>query len=313
MYRCKLNAYRIRRQANKHKRLLLCASCFIITWIALNETFAVKLIFEQECIESSKEKWITCLSSTLERWAHALSNKDAIRLYLDINSRCPKIRRVGHWQDGGWDVCVSDLPEDTSCIVYSFGINDDPSFDQNLVTRWPHCTVYAFDPSIGRKTGDTFLGNGIHFYNIGLGGHNYVSDRGWDMLELQSIMEMLGHEHIDLLKMDIEYSEWAVFRNLKEGKVLDHIDQMLAELHFFSASGNVENFQMLKWLREQGFDVFTRRENFRFGSLIDLSSADNDSVRSYNCLEVGWRRHRTSTGGALGGDDVNTPPFDLEK
>jgi len=291
-YRFKLLIYRARRRAFHHKCLLLTTACVLVTWIALNETFAVKLIFEQECFHWKSKSWKSCLSSTLERWSHALDNTQASKFYLNINSTCRKIRRVGHWQDGGWDVCVSDLPSSQEdCIVYSFGINDDPSFDVDLVKQWPHCTVYAFDPSIGRQTGDAFLGDHINFYNIGLGGHNYKNDRGWDMMDLESIMEMFRHKHVHILKMDVEYSEWQVLRNWRESNILGNIDQLLAELHFFTPSDFADNVASLQWLRQEGMNVFTRRENFRYSNLIDLPTADNkETVRTYSCLEVGWRR-----------------------
>ena len=129
---------------------------------------------------------------------------------------------IGHWiQDGGWNVCMDDfLPSQVydknpikstkyidprmgqACIVYSFGINDDPSFDIDLTTRWSDCTIYAFDPSIGRKTGDNFLGPNIKFYSIGLGGKDTSlqdESRGWEIMKLDSIMKMLniGEEHIE--------------------------------------------------------------------------------------------------------------------
>lgn len=303
LYRCKLCCYQLRRRAFQQKRFISVGAALIVTcWIALNETFALKLIFEQECLSRNYHSTGSCFSSTLERWSHFLSNKNAIKLHLDImNTSCRKKRRVGHWGDGGWDVCVSDLPSSQEeCIVYSFGINDDPSFDQDFVKRWPHCTVYAFDPSIGRQTGDTYFGNGIKFYNIGLGGHNYKSDRGWDMMDLESIMSMLHHEHVSVIKMDIEYSEWQVLRNWRESHLINKVDQLLAELHFFTPSDFDENIASLQWLREQGFGVFSRRENFRFGRLIDIP-ASSSTVRTYNCLEVGWRRttkdlHRLGSG-----------------
>jgi len=192
------------------------------------------------------------------------------------------------------------------CIVYSFGINDDPSFDHDVVTRWPECEVFAFDPSIGRRTGDTFLGDGIHFYNIGLGGYNTgvseTDERGWQIMTLGSIMEMLGHDRVDVLKMDIEGSEWDTWREWRNnagdgGNVGERIGQLLAEIHFsMNATVHREQVEQLDWFRrEVGWIPFTRSQNFRWSRVISIDASGigvdgGDVVRSTRCIEVGWRR-----------------------
>ena len=130
------------------------------------------------------------------------------------------------WEDGGWDVCEDLIPTSSQpCVVYSIGIEHDTSFDEDFVRRYPWCTVYAFDPTIERKTGDDFSAS-VKFFNIGLGPNdvglakmtdgtirddpNFV---GWSMMRLGTIMKMLGHEHVDVLKMDIEGSEWLTWKN----------------------------------------------------------------------------------------------------
>ena len=117
--------------------------------------------------------------------------------------------------------------------MYSVGINDETSFDEEFVRRWPWCKLFAFDPSIGRETGDTFMGRGISFYNIGLGTRSSVVKNGgvvWNMKSLDGIMDMLGHDHVDVLKVDIEGWEWAVFEEWA-GEL--KFTQLLAELHFW--------------------------------------------------------------------------------
>jgi hypothetical protein len=95
-------------------------------------------------------------------------------------------------------------------VVYSVGINDDTSFDREFVRRWPHCEVFAFDPSVGRETGDAWMGEGVSFFNLGLGDEDgrMGDGSGWELRTLGSLMLMLGHEHVDVLKMDIEGGEW---------------------------------------------------------------------------------------------------------
>ena len=302
LYQLKLIAYQARKHAWKQRRVLLAGAALLVGWIALNETFAIKLIFEQECLDRRRRRHFDytfqCLFSTRQRWFHWLSESQAAKLYLDITSYCRNEKRVGHWQEGGWDLCADEFPPnhheqpgqtDYSCIVYSFGISNDASFDVDLTKTFgrPQCTIYAFDPSIGRQTGDTFLGDNIHFYNIGLGGGNYTRpSTGWDMMDLESIMSMLGHSHVDLIKMDIEGSEWEVFTNWKEhDSILNRFDQLLAELHFLGHD-SADNVASLQWLRQEGFQVFSRRENFRFGHLKKHSCS-----RKQSCARLSLSRN----------------------
>ena len=51
--------------------------------------------------------------------------------------------------DGAWYVCFDNkLIKAGDCIVLSFGINDDPSFDQVMVGDDYKCLVHSFDPIV---------------------------------------------------------------------------------------------------------------------------------------------------------------------
>ena len=68
-------------------------------------------------------------------------------------------RRFGHEGDGGWYACIDpgSSSADTvrflgqqpgsPCLVYSFGIRDDWTFD--VAMRDAGCEVHSFDPTIG--------------------------------------------------------------------------------------------------------------------------------------------------------------------
>ena len=116
--------------------------------------------------------------------------------------------------DGQKAICLDARvrPPADHCIVYSFGINNEWSFDEAMEKYG--CQVYAFDPSM--NVGIHNHSKNIHFYNFGLGDRDYVTkdDRNWTMKTLSSIYQMLvplhGNVVIDYLKMDIEFSEWDV-------------------------------------------------------------------------------------------------------
>ena len=58
---------------------------------------------------------------------------------------------MGNVGDGGWEICDDPAVRPAhDCIVYSFGINWDFTFD-DYVAKVYGCHVYAFDPSMEMK------------------------------------------------------------------------------------------------------------------------------------------------------------------
>eukprot|EP00747_Dinoflagellata_sp_TGD_P040393 gnl/TRDRNA2_/TRDRNA2_140833_c0_seq1.p1 gnl/TRDRNA2_/TRDRNA2_140833_c0~~gnl/TRDRNA2_/TRDRNA2_140833_c0_seq1.p1 ORF type:complete len:318 (-),score=20.88 gnl/TRDRNA2_/TRDRNA2_140833_c0_seq1:309-1148(-) len=183
-----------------------------------------------------------------------------IGLQLEQPAACSGISLHGNYHDGGWYMCetavgLPHLPSSWSwsslhvgdtadgnrpCVVYSAGIKDDWSFDDAVSSRYD-CEVFAFDPWIQRKTGNNFSSH-IHFYRLGLRGNTskFNDKRALNFHKpLLDLMKMLGHTHIDVLKMDIEKFEWDVFADLFSsnstpwmpgGKPL--FCQLLVEVHF---------------------------------------------------------------------------------
>jgi hypothetical protein len=89
----------------------------------------------------------------------------------------------------------------------------------------------------------------IHFFNLGLSGKNEIHlTKGWNMKTASTIYQMLEHQHgatvlIDVLKMDIEFSEWeAIPQMLQSGFLADKVKQLAVEIHF-NASDPLETFR----------------------------------------------------------------------
>ncbi|KAK0069662.1 methyltransferase-like protein 24, partial [Biomphalaria pfeifferi] len=180
---------------------------------------------------------------------------------------CKQVKPMGNWH-----IC-QDPPYTVSppCLVYSFGINYDFSFDDAMVSLG--CEVHSFDPSMNMETHKRKNGNFSYFYKWGLSNVNadayeprkdvYVKNvQSWKMRTLKSLIKELGHEErtIDVLKMDIEGYEWGVVDNLLETDVLKQVRQFLIEYHLFpSFPAKVEYvylYQTISRVREMGFREF---------------------------------------------------------
>lgn len=144
---------------------------------------------------------------------------------------CPESKRLGNAADGGWDICLySSYRIRSPCLVYSFGINNDWSFDDSVVATF-NCTVRAFDPSM--KVESHRRGNNIWFYKQGISGSDTVNSNGWQLHTLESFIRTFNETDvmIDYLKIDVEYSEWSTLEHVLNTTVLSRVKQFGLETH----------------------------------------------------------------------------------
>ncbi len=175
------------------------------------------------------------------------------------------------------------------CIVYCAGVGADLSFEHELMREFS-ARVFAFDPtprSIAWLQTQEPVAN-FRFAPLGLAGFDGelelypplesshvsfscvapahpASAQRFPVRRLASLMALLGHEAIGLLKMDIEGSEFGVIADLVAGPVRP--DQILVEFHHrLPGVGWSATRDALKRLRSAGYLLFSvSRSNEEYG------------------------------------------------
>ncbi|KAJ7088553.1 methyltransferase domain-containing protein [Mycena crocata] len=184
---------------------------------------------------------------------------------------CPfTVRRVGTMGDGGKWICGFERAvHQPNCVVYSMGVERQSSFEQAILWESEHCEVYGFDFSVAEwgpeLRADTAVNSRAHFFPWKIGGaDNHTATP--KQYSLRGIMQELGHEFIDIWKIDIEGSEFsalaAVIESFK-GKPLP-FGQMQIEIHvgYTPDMGTVGAFD--KWwtmLEDAGLRPFWTETN----------------------------------------------------
>ncbi|XP_057371237.1 probable methyltransferase-like protein 24 [Daphnia carinata] len=166
--------------------------------------------------------------------------------------------------DGQKSVCLDPglAPPPGMCVVYSFGLSDDRSFESAMAEYG--CDVYAFDPSF-QFSNMPNNSQRINYFDIGLGTMNTKNDsRGWKMATLTSIRKYLLHSYrpIDYLKIDIEGEEWHVLDHmLQDGRSLRFIKQIGIEVHLLDSYRLHYYRNLTQRLEASGYVRFFSRQN----------------------------------------------------
>ena len=178
---------------------------------------------------------------------------------------------------GGYVVPVRLVSSASVC--YSCGIGEDATFDLDLITA-TGCTVYAFDPtpraiaySEGvalRESRFVFRSYGVwssdcakRFYGPERDEHvshsigNLQSTTQYfdaDCRTLASLTAELGHERIDILKLDVEGAEYEVLTSVVDGEV--EVGIICAEFHV--ARSVRDSIVFAKRVLDAGYSVVLR-------------------------------------------------------
>ncbi len=208
-----------------------------------------------------------------KRFLKRLAGKE-LRLKNDI--KVPAIK------DGGWWFTPEGLTDDS--IVYSLGVGDDIDFDLAVIEKYG-VEVHAFDPTPSSidMLDATDLPQQFAFHpwavsasdgSLSLYPHlrkdGTKSDIMYTMIaeketiddaievpaySLSTISEKLGHDRIDLMKMDIEGAEYEVLDGLLSSSIKP--TQLLVEFHHrFPGIGLEKTADIIERLRGAGYKIF---------------------------------------------------------
>lgn len=167
---------------------------------------------------------------------------------------CNTMQRFGVLGDGGKVLCDGSRLLKMSAtgqrpLVYSFGSKLECDFEKDVLKAFPTSEIHVFDPTPGVVEGfpSSSCGSVATFHGLGLGGktkslfldgiNNYLG-RTVPLDNLLSIQKSLGHSQrvVDILKIDIEGSEFETFNFLKanaEASRWPKAKVILLEVHLF--------------------------------------------------------------------------------
>ena len=193
--------------------------------------------------------------NTVQRWWRTRGTD----IYTDV-----QVPLEFHGSDyGGWSIAADSLNADS--VVLSFGIGEDITFDEAIIGKYS-CTVHAFDPTPKALAYvEPFVSDKLKVYPWGLGAKDanrtfylprnprYVSgstsrsrhlrDEAVEvsLCSLDTTMRQTGVTRFDMLKMDIEGSEYEVLRDDNTMQILEEQrPQLLVEFLLDEFDGPIE-------------------------------------------------------------------------
>ena len=214
--------------------------------------------------------------------------------YLQLSENVA-LDKVWYGSDYGGFFAYPDMVNENS-IVYSFGIGEDISFDTAIIASHG-CVVYGFDPT--PKSIEWIESNGcpsqFSFFPYGIDdctgiktfflpkNKNHVSGSVVEvdtisktdaidvsMKSFTDITRDLGHTEIDVLKLDIEGSEYKIIPTILNSDVV--VKQILIEFHHrLIKNGAKLTNDSIALLDQHGFKLFAFSKNKEELSFINVN------------------------------------------
>lgn len=200
---------------------------------------------------------------------------------------CPNasLLRLGKLGDGGkWTCGVENLSRlkhvRNPCVVYSFGVSGDSSFEADVLSS-THCDVWAYDPTVDKIATPLRPTNPrVHFSKLGISGTDKAVSK-----TLLTLMTANGHGWIDLLKMDIEESEYPVLENILSTFESLPFGQLLVEFHAGWNGGKTHTQSIVNRLEKKGMRLFHVEINSYYAPGCEFSLINTKSLELFLQIE----------------------------
>lgn len=217
----------------------------------------------------------------LKKIKRVVSGKDFFyKTTLHVNNK-----KIGS-DYGGWWIATDGL-ENKSLVIFSFGLGEDISFDTQMMEKY-NCKVFGFDPTpksikyiesmnldkkfslykcaLSDKNGTLTFNLPENEEHVSGSLENISSNNAIEVVckNLKTICEEIRINEIDILKMDIEGSEYKVIENMIESNIFP--TQILIEYHhFFDSFDNENTIESIELLLHSGYELFhIDRYNYSF-------------------------------------------------
>lgn len=152
-------------------------------------------------------------------------------------------------------LAAAEAAATSSCVIYSIGGNNEWAFENDLLQRTP-CEIHTFDCTGERERFQVPPHPRLHFHHVCLTAYsrNYnnvtnphkpdgtMIGESWTLLEMQ---KKLGHNRIDLLKVDIEgweypmFYSWPTLDQVVESEEILLPMQIVVEIHYQTQFANL--------------------------------------------------------------------------
>ncbi|KAI0085505.1 methyltransferase domain-containing protein [Irpex rosettiformis] len=167
--------------------------------------------------------------------------------YFPAAFNCPhELERIGNLGDGGkWTCGLSRIARKDHCIIYSFGMDWESSWEAAVLESTKHCQIWGYDHatrSFGRQVSHALFNSQqrTHFASrVQLGPINkHARSDEPKLYTLAHLMDANAHDYVDIVKIDVEGYEFDTLRSMVQSYVESGeplpFGQLQVELHMWS-------------------------------------------------------------------------------
>lgn len=158
--------------------------------------------------------------------------------------------------DGPKFMCGVNMYETSTNYVYSLGSNGDMQFEDAIHERLPSMKIVTADPTLTNPTKNTVRNKHyIQFINVAVGFENIttIDGKAYPSITFEQLKQQ--YNPVSIVKIDIESSEHQIFRSHTSCDILNHVDQVMVEIH-----GTHVN-HIFKWFENCDMLLYSKEPN----------------------------------------------------